>query len=183
MHPIPIGGPPVEPVTLAAMRAYLRVDGDIEDALIEGLARAARLQVEAASGRLLAEGRWRIGLDRWPPGRLVRLPLAPLVSVERVAVADGSGALHDLGPGLVTVHPAADPPALTVSPAAPDPGIPAGGVVIEVRAGYGTAAPESLAQAVRLIAARWFEHRGDGQAGPLPADIAALVRPFRRLRV
>jgi uncharacterized phiE125 gp8 family phage protein len=183
MQPYPVGGPPVEPVGLAEMRAYLRLDHELEDPLVRRLITAARLQVEAATGRCVAGGLYRLILDRWPPARLVRLPLRPLVGIERVAVADGQGAFQDLAPGLVLAHPTADPPALTVLPAAPDPRIPLGGILIEVRAGDGEGAPEALRQAVRMLAARWFEHRGDGAGEPMPPDAAALVAPYRRFRI
>jgi uncharacterized phiE125 gp8 family phage protein len=68
MNPILVEGPAVEPVSLADMKAHLRVDDDAEDALIEGLVKAARLMVEAASRRLLVSQTWRVLLDRWPEG-------------------------------------------------------------------------------------------------------------------
>ena len=92
MIPILINGPAVEPVGLAEMRAHLRVDGPQEDDLIAGLVTAARLMVEAASRRILVAQTWRVVLDRWPSGRIVHLPLSPLIAVTRVAVADGASA-------------------------------------------------------------------------------------------
>ena len=46
--------------------------------------------------------------------------------------------------------------------------------------------PALLRQAVLRLACRWFEHRGDvvsRDAARLPAEIAALVAPFRRARL
>ena len=46
--------------------------------------------------------------------------------------------------------------------------------------------PAPLRQAVLRLACRWFEHRGDvvsRDAMRLPAEIAALVAPFRRVRL
>src|SRR5918997_1526941 len=98
MIPILVEGPAVEPVGLAEMRAYLRVDDGAEDDLIAGLVKAARLMVEASSRRTLVASRWRILLDRWPTGRIVHLPLAPLLGVERIAVTGSSGVPEDLPP-------------------------------------------------------------------------------------
>ena len=44
MTPIPIEGPAVEPVTVAEMRGFLRLDDGAEDALVADLIRAAPAQ-------------------------------------------------------------------------------------------------------------------------------------------
>jgi hypothetical protein len=37
---------------------------------------------------------------------------------------------------------------------------------------------------VRLLVGRWFENRGDAlDDAPMPPDVAALVAPYRRLRL
>src|SRR5215212_1982162 len=91
MHSILVDGPAVEPVGLADMSAFLRVDDDAEDDLIAGLVRAARLIVEASSRRILVASRWRLVLDGWPTGRILHLPLAPLLAVERISIATSAG--------------------------------------------------------------------------------------------
>lgn len=186
MTPIRVAGPTVEPVSLAEMRAYLRLDSDAggaEDALIGHLLAAARAGVEAATRRLLAPGRYRLMLTAWPTRGIVPVPLSPLLAVERVGLVDARGAVTDLPPGLVRLGP--DPveaPALHIDPAAPP--LDARAALVEVSAGYGgdgLPVPPALAQAIRLLAAHGFEHRGD-TAAPPPA-VAALVEPLRRLRL
>ncbi|KAA2237240.1 head-tail connector protein [Salinarimonas soli] len=185
MTPILVAGPAVEPVTLADMRSTLRSEGG-EDALIEALIRAARLLVEATSRLALLEQTWRLTLDRWPRDRIVRLPLAPLVGLEAVRVHDGA-VFSTLDPGLTALDPLSDPPRLLVDATAPEPGRPMAGIEIVVRAGFGAApeaVPAPLAQAVRLLVARWFENRGDAlDDAPMPPDVAALIAPYRRLRL
>jgi uncharacterized phiE125 gp8 family phage protein len=187
MNPIPIGGPAVEPVSVVAAREHLRVDTDAEDALIGQLVRAARAAVEAAAGRALIEQSWRLRVDRWPAGRLVRLPVSPLLAVDRVAVMTAGGVEADLPPSAYAAEGAADPPTVLAAPQAPDPAVPRAGIVIDWRAGYASA-PEGVSEPLRLavlrLIARWFENRGDlpgaEAAGP---DILALVAPFRRPRL
>jgi uncharacterized phiE125 gp8 family phage protein len=185
MIPILVVGPAVEPVGLDEMRATLRSEGG-EDDLVGALIRAARLLVEATSRLALIEQTWRLTLDRWPRDRLVRLPIQPLIGLDAVRVHGGTG-WGDLDPALTVLDPLSDPPRLLVAPAAPDPVRAMGGIEIVVRAGFGVGAedvPAPLAQAVRLLVGRWFENRGDAlDDAPMPPDVAALVAPYRRLRL
>src|SRR5690606_8898562 len=84
-------GPAVEPVTLAGMKEHLRVTHDSEDALITDLIKAAREEVERSTSLALIEQTWRLSLDGWPPGRIVRLKRNPVVSVTSVMVYDEDG--------------------------------------------------------------------------------------------
>jgi uncharacterized phiE125 gp8 family phage protein len=185
MTPILVAGPAVEPVTVADMRSTLRAEPG-EEALIASLVRAARLLVEATARLVLVEQTWRLALDRWPRDRVLRLPLWPVLAVDAVRVHDGTGFVA-LPPDGVLLDPACDPARLVVGAGIPEPGRAVGGIEITLRAGFGPApeaVPEPLTQAVRLLVGRWFEHRGDALAdAPLPADVAALIAPYRRLRL
>src|SRR5215212_7111267 len=185
MIPLLIAGPAVEPVTVAEMRAYLRLDDDAEDDLVAALIKAARLVVEAAAGRQLVEQSWRLTLDRWACGRAVLLPLSPLIRIDRIRVYDRLGAPQDLAAALYRAERASDPPPILVESAAPE--LAAQGIEIDIVVGFGPAAgdvPPPLAQSVRMLVARWFENRGDAPADlTLSAEIAALVAPYRRMRL
>lgn len=184
MIPIPVEGPAVEPVSVAVLRGYLRLDDGAEDALLAALLAAARAQVEALSGRVLVASRWGIVLDRWPPGGVVPLPRGPVLAVESVRVTDAGGASVPVAPALYALAPG-DPGYLVVNAGRPDPAPLLGGIAVEWRAGYGETpadVPAPLIQAVRLLAAHAFEHRGDEDA-PLPSSLPALVAPYRRARL
>jgi uncharacterized phiE125 gp8 family phage protein len=186
MNPILVDGPAVEPVTLAEMKTYLRVDDDAEDELIAGLVKAARLTVEAASRRILIGQRWRVMLDRWPQAGAVPLPLCPLISIESITIIDASGTATEISPDAIAVDALSDPPRIEVS-SSPQPGQARNGIVIELIAGYGSApeaVPATLRLAVKILVARWFENRGDvtGEQA-LPPEAAALIAPFRRARL
>ena len=64
MTPIALTPPAVEPVSLPDARLFLRLDQDEEDGLLGTLITAARLMIEAASGRMLIDQDWRIVLGQ-----------------------------------------------------------------------------------------------------------------------
>lgn len=187
MVPIRVDGPAVEPVSLAAMRAYLRLDDGAEDDLVQALIAAARLAVEGVARVVLIESRWRILLDAWPAAREIRLPVGPLIAVDRITVAGRDGGAFVLGAASYRVVGAPETARILIETGVPAPAREGDGIAIELRAGYGPSAesvPAPLVQAVRLLAGRWFEHRGDGEPGAgLPADVLALVAPYRRARL
>ena len=66
------GEPAAEPVTVAEVKSHLRLQHASEDDLIAGLIRAAREEVERATGMALIDQTWRLVLDRWPRGGRAR---------------------------------------------------------------------------------------------------------------
>jgi uncharacterized phiE125 gp8 family phage protein len=160
------------------MRTWLRLDDEAEDGLVSALIGAARLLVEAASGRILVEQRWRLVLDRWPRSRIVAPPFAPLIAVEAVRVDRGGGDPLVEGVRLLGQD------RLLVDPSVPDPLPAREGIEIDLGAGYGGPedVPPPLVQAIRILVARWFENRGEAQVA-LPADLGPLILPFRRPRL
>ncbi len=55
--------PELEPVSLIAAKAYLRLDNDREDGLIESFIRTARKSLEAFTGRCLIKQMWRFTVN------------------------------------------------------------------------------------------------------------------------
>ncbi|MDP4021415.1 hypothetical protein Q8W71_02175 [Methylobacterium sp. NEAU 140] len=177
----------VEPVSVADLRGYLRLDpddGGAEDALLASLIAAARASLEIEARRVLVPGRYRIALAAWPRDGRLPLPVSPLVALVRAGFTDTGGAVTELAPDLVRLGPdRIEAPALLVDPAAPEPS--GRTILIEVTAGFGgdgPPLPAPLRLAVLRLAAARYEHRGDepDAAGP---DAAALAAPFRRMRL
>ncbi|AMJ59230.1 head-tail connector protein [Bosea sp. PAMC 26642] len=189
MTPLALTPPAIEPVPLAEAKAFLRLDQSDEDELLATLITAARLMIEAASGRMLISQGWRIVIDRWPEGGELRLPLSPVAAIVAARVYDGLGQPQAVSPGSLQLDALADPPVVRAVGAVPAPGRSRGAIEIDVTAGYGPAVsdvPALLRQAVLRLAARWFELRGDvagRDAAALPPEIMALVAPFRRARL
>jgi uncharacterized phiE125 gp8 family phage protein len=180
--------PALEPVSLADAKLHMRIDSDDDDALIIAAIVAARVHVESTSRRRLITQGWRVYLDRWPRGRTLNIPVAPLQSVDEVRVFDAAGVATVVDPGLYAVDTASVPGRVVLTAGPPAAGAAANGIEIDVTAGYGATSidvPTPLRQAIMMLVAHWYEHRGavgHDQAGDVPPlGYDALVAPYRVL--
>ncbi len=187
MPSILLAAPAVEPVSLADMKAFLRVETGDDDDIITALIAGSRIHVEAQTRRALVTQSWRLSRDSWPEdGRLTVLP-APLQTLTAARVYDVDGTANEIDTEAFVPDPGAS--ALAFAPRAlPMPGRRAAGIELDVVVGYGDNAsdvPEPLRQAIRLLVAHWYENRGlvaNGAArAPLPLTVAALLAPYRVL--
>lgn len=162
-------------VSLAECKAYLRLERDDEDALLAGFIRTAMALCEAFTGQWLVirAGEQRLACD----GSWQRIAAQPVVSV--TGVHDAGGALPaatyesdiDLaGSGWVR---------LLDTGAAASP-------LVRFRAGLGVdwnGIPEPLRQGLVRLVVHLFTHRDAVDAGPTPAAVPAMWRPWRRMRL
>lgn len=182
-----LSAPAVEPIALADMKAFLRVETADDDAIIAALIAGSRIHVEVQTRRALITQSWRLSRDSWPAaGRLEVLP-APLQTLSAARVYDADGIANDIDMQAFVPDPAAS--VLAFAPwALPVPGRRAAGIELDVVVGYGDDAsdvPESMRQAIRLLVAHWYENRSlvaSGTSGvALPQTVAALLAPYRVL--
>lgn len=153
-----IAGPGEEPVALAEAKAFCRVDGADEDALLGALIAAARLHIESITGRALVTQTWRLVLE-WPQGLVIPLPVVPvaeLLEAPEGAVLQGDALL--LASAVATLS-------------------------VDYVAGYGDAedVPQDLKQAVLTLVAYWYEHRDSLTTAPLGFE--RLIASYRRVRL
>jgi len=183
-----LAGPAEEPVSLAEAKAFLKVDESNEDGLITTLIGAARLHVEGVTGRALLAQSWRVVLDAWPEGGVVKLPVAPLISVTGIAAIDENGGSHE----IALAQFMSEPDRLVVPPLVA--GMPAlrtrQGLEIDYVAGFGTEredVPADLRQALLGLVAHWFEHRDAvivaGSGAIVPSGFDRVVAPYKRVRL
>lgn len=187
-----LAGPAEEPLTLAETKAYLRLDDEAEDALVATLITAARLHVEGVTGRALMAQNWRLVLDSWPENRIVKLPVAPLLSLTAITAYDGDGTGHDVPLAQFLPETTVAPARLLLPPTIA--GMPAlrerMGIEVDYVAGFGDAAgdvPADIRQALLRLVAYWFEHRDAvivaGSGAIVPPGFDRLLTPYRQVRL
>ncbi|SHE61926.1 phage conserved hypothetical protein, phiE125 gp8 family [Kaistia soli DSM 19436] len=180
-----ISGPSMEPVTLADVKAHLRLDTSDDDRLLQAAIVAARVHIEAVTRRCLIHQLWRIYLDEWPESRSLPIPLSPLIAVNQVTFYDVAGVARQWGPENWRVDVSSQPARL-VAKLRPQPALYDNGVEIDVIAGYGVSSidvPAPLRQAVMVLVANWYEARGmvghDFAGAIAPPGFEALIAPFK----
>lgn len=189
--------PAEEPVTLAELKAWLRIESGVtaDDTLISALGSAARAIVERVTGRQLVTASWRLTLDGfpWPGGwafleapnpfpdpHMIRVPKAPLQSVSAIEYYDLSDTLTALAAATYVVDAATDPGRICLAQDKvwPVTRLRPGAVRVTFTAGYGaaTAVPEEIKTAIKMTVASWYERRGDDQGGDeLPPAVKAIL--------
>jgi uncharacterized phiE125 gp8 family phage protein len=175
-----ITGPVEEPLTVAELKTWLRVEHTTDDTLIESLGKTARAMAERWLGRQLITATWMLTLDGfpWPGGwqfmeapqihpdpHTIRLPKAPLQSVTSIQYYDMADTLQTLASTVYVVDATTDPGRIVLAMAKvwPVTRLKPGAVRITFVAGYAAASsvPEELKLAIRIAVAFWYENRGE----------------------
>ena len=170
------------PEAAGAAKAYLRVERADEDVLIAGLVAAAAELCEAFTGRaLLTRGFSETIMASRAWQRLGRAPVRAITSVEALPAEGPAQGLASAGYGI-DIDSGGDGWVRLAVPLE----------ARRIRVGYqaGTAAawaelPAALRHGIVRLAAHFYANRtaqGPGPGEP-PAAVAALWRPFRRLRL
>jgi uncharacterized phiE125 gp8 family phage protein len=183
-----ISPPAAEPVTLADMKLHLRVSHSSEDALISSLVKAAREELEQATGLALISQGWRLYLDCWPGTQTVLIHKAPVITLSAVTIYDAAGAPSSpLLSGFV-LDRFSRPARIAIPDAVTDPGKKLNGIEIDFTAGFGATGvdvPDGLKRAVMLLAAHWYEFRGaetfERESAAWPPSFERFVSRYRRV--
>lgn len=182
-----LAAPAIEPVSLADLKAHVRVTGTDEDIGLVALTVAARATVERLAHRYLITQSWRAHFDAIPPDGRLELPMFPVQSVIAVRTFSASGVATVVPASAFQVDATSEPARLQFADPVPQPGRPMAGVEVDAVVGYGLTedtVPPPLRQAVLLLAARWYDRRGDDSGTPdLPDEVARLTEAFRPRRL
>ncbi len=195
-----LSAPVQEPVDLDTLKAHLRLSGNAQDSDLATLVMTARQLCEAFTGKALVARTVAVFLDRWPCARssawwdgvregavapalqVVRMPVSPVQSVDAIYLHDGQGGAR-LVPEEKYQFDALGA-RLSLQDIDFDAVRAMNGIEIRLTAGYGLAAavPSVYKQAVRLLAAHLYAHRGDEAESALSrCGVAALLAPFREV--
>lgn len=184
-----ISPPAAEPISLAELKAHLRIDGSAEDALLASLIGIARQHLERSTGLALISQGWRLYLDDWPQSGVVEIARGPVKTVDAVRAFDELGEESEI-PLMGHVLDGVRRPARLWLPARTDTRQAINGIEIDFTAGFGDAGadvPDTLRRAMLIHAARMYEFRGavpmEMQPADMPEGYDRLVAPFllRRL--
>ena len=160
--------PPVaDPVSVADIKAHLRIDSALEDALLLRYLQAAMGRLEGRDGwlnRSFITQTWDWTLDAFPTGAFLAVPLPPLQSVSLITYLDADGATQTLNANAYTVDTRSEPgwiaPAYGTSFPSALPVFNA--VTIRFVAGYGngpSSVPAPIRTALLGMVADIYEHR------------------------
>jgi uncharacterized phiE125 gp8 family phage protein len=188
-----VTGPTQEPVALAEAKAHMRVSISEDDGIIAGYVLAARNYLEQITGRAFLTQTWDYTIDygmgwisNWQSryaGSYIEVPKSPLQSVTTISYVDDNGVTQTLASSqyvvdgsttIGTIRPAYNVswPSARWQPAS---------VTVRFVAGWTTNFPDSLRQAILLLAGQWYEHREivSDVTAELPMVVASLIAPYK----
>mgnify|MGYP000512996135 CR=1 FL=1 len=175
------------PVTLAQVKAHLRIETDDDDDYLGELTALAVSHVEQATGVFLLTQTWRVYLDCLPAGAMVELPVRPISQIDVVTVYDVDGDPSVVAASDYQLDAVSEIPRLRFA-AMPSPGIAMNGIEIDCICGFGDTGadvPDQLIRAILVLCAHWYEFRGSGLdaagAGLEPEGFAKLIAPWKKV--
>ena len=182
-----INAPPIEPVTLAGAKEFLRVDHEDEDALILDMIRAARERVEEMARLSLITRRRQLTTTRICTSGIY-INHGPVKAVHSVSIIEAGGAVVDIPISELRINLRASPVNVLVRKRELFSDYAADGtaLTIDFDAGYGNEkeqVPMQLRQAVLLLLAQHYEHREGVVSRPVPMFVDALLMPYRAVRL
>lgn len=155
------------------------------DARLARLLDVAVRVVEERTGRALLRRTLTMRRNGWESHGGVTLPLSPAISVDALALEGPAGDREAVDPGLWRLDAIAGRAAILPRQGRRLPNPPRDGFIeVRVTVGHGAGwadAPEDLRHAAIELAGAYFE--GGAAAEAPPRSVAALLEPYRRVRL
>lgn len=182
--------PTIEPVSIAEVKAFAKLEYDEEDSLLEGFIKSARIASEEYTGKTFISQTILMLMDFWP-GTVVELPRPPLISVTKVATLDESGTETEYSSDNYYVLTSSNPGKLVLKQSVSEPintERDYGGFLIRYKAGYGSGGedvPSYIREGIKIWTAIIQATRVMDPKNPPPEariflDIARTVRVMIR---
>lgn len=178
---------------VAELKDHLRFgsgfsDDALQDTVLESYLRAAMAAIEARTGKVLIERTFSWTLTIWRDPRRQPLPVGPVNALTGVTLVTYAGDETAAEAATWCLQPDQQRPSLLATGTSL-PAIPHNGSVrIGLLAGFGpewSDLPADLAQAVIMLAAHYYEFRGETRHGApaIPVGVTALIAPYRPMRL
>jgi hypothetical protein len=206
-----ITAPASEPVTLAEVKLYLRIDGSDDDTMLNNFITVARQIAEEYTNRKFINQTWDLWMDRFPSqvnfdalapdtvtqGKLseyisvqnyIEIPYYPLSSVTYLKTYDDDGTDYTMTSTDYIVDTYTEPSRISLKNSTVWPSTflrPVNGIQIRFVAGYGTlasAVPYPIKQAIMELVGKFYSSRGCDET-KLPSVAMALLGPYRVVRI
>lgn len=173
--------PAVEPLTLAEVKAHLRVDSADEDSLIDGYLTAAREMCELEARRAFVTQTFDLAFDDWPVDGCLPLPRPPLQSVTSITYWTSDNVQLTMPAGDYLVDTVSEPGMVRMgyNKSWPTSTLRAGpAITVRFVAGYGLAAavPQRYKQAILLLCGHFYENREQVATGVTVVQMPDAVR-------
>lgn len=192
LRPIRTVAPSVRVLSKEVAKAHLRVEGDLEDDLIEALVLAAESRLDGwvgLLGRCMINQTW-VASYRGFTSLALALPF-PDVSSVTVRYYDSDGIDREIDDTDFRLIETATTTAIEWRDGygLPSLAVRSDAVRVELVAGYGSEpedVPEAIRHAIKLLVGGWYENREESVIGvsvtSLPISLAAesLIAPYRR---
>lgn len=205
-----VTAPAVDPVSVADVKNYLRINGTTDDAMLGAFITAAVNVVESYLGRRLITQTWALFMDRFPgnydfsqlrdgvqEGKLseyfatekhIDLPLMPLRAIDHLKTYDNLDASYTMSASEYFVDTVSEPGRISLRTDSTWPTTDlrqANGIEVQFQVGYGAAGssvPAGIIQAIKEIVAKFYESRGCSDTS-IPAVAVALLTPYKIMRL
>jgi uncharacterized phiE125 gp8 family phage protein len=174
-----LSAPASEPVSIAEMRNYLKLETSEDDVLLAALISASREKAEVWTGRAFLSQQWKYTLDAFPCNGVIYLPYPPLISVDSVKYIDVGGTLTAVSSSVYEVD--SNSTQARIKPVWNQFWQPTGyslnAVQVTFTCGYSPASllPSSIKQAIKYMAANMYEQRLPVLSGTIAVEMPQSV--------
>lgn len=172
--------PAIEPVTLAEMRLWQKVDDGVteDDDILESLIKTARKKAEDYCNRAFIDQTWTLSLNAMPS--IIYLPKGFLDSATSINVVADDGTSTLQAASIYQVETGENGTVFLESGSTWTTSTrPIGSLVVVYVAGYGGAAtniPEGIKTGIKQLAAQMYEDREDTE---LTSLIKSVLNPYK----